>query len=804
MTGIRDNSLRNACATKLIAFCFAFALFSSLLAISVYHPSYATESASNRKVLVIIVDRIGIEDISPSSTPNLLRLSREGSLALMNARIKNDPYGIGGYVVIGAGGRAQGSPGAPYAFNKNEILRVRGSAIRAGDIYYARTSRVPPDESVVNISIEEMKSRSGEARSPSTPGLLGEALKEAGLKTSVLGNSDLLTQASTSTQETWQVPPDEEEVQPIEAHPFEMVLHREASCIAMDETGIVASGDVSSHLYTTSPGYGVRTNFENLLKLIKRELRIANFIVVDTGDMSRLDEQAQLFNEKALKRAKTKTLKDCDKAIGEIEKMLNLKKDLLIVCTPTPSRKMIEQGKLLTPLVICGPEFKWSRIYSPTTRRHDIVSNMDIAPTILKFFGLTIPKEMEGSSLEARHGEVNVSSLNKFLDRASSIYSSRKTMVRIYVFGAMIVIAFLILLAFLRPDIMSKWNSLATFLFATILSAPLAYLIAPSIAGTRLPFLIPSIVIIASFVSLLAIFTKGRGSSAEEIETAMFKPICIISFATLAALLVDTLISSPLMTISPFGSSVILGDRYYGIGNLYMGFAVGASILFICSALSIWRKSLNSPRKRYIFAASVIIPTIVIIGFQRFGANLGGLLTAITASTVTLALLRNKRMSIKKVIVIILMILVITALFVAIDLLLPGPSSHAGRAISKDNGLSSLIKTVGRKLQMNLNLIESSTWRFLLVLILACIFLLEWRFGIIKRLRIQAPSLYAGIIGLSVAAVVALIFNDSGIEPASAICTFAFVPCFIYLYSTYLPPLKGRNTLQANENRAYF
>jgi len=37
-----------------------------------------------------------------------------------------------------------------------------------------------------------------------------------------------------------------------------------------------------------------------------------------------------------------------------------------------------------------------------------------------------------------------------------------------------------------------------------------------------------------------------------------------------------------LMSFSAFGSDVMMGDRYYGMGNLYSGFAIGAALLFAC------------------------------------------------------------------------------------------------------------------------------------------------------------------------------------------------------------------------------
>ena len=49
-------------------------------------------------------------------------------------------------------------------------------------------------------------------------------------------------------------------------------------------------------------------------------------------------------------------------------------------------------------------------------------------------------------------------------------------------------------------------------------------------------------------------------------------------------LLLDVLTGSSLIRLSPLGYDVMLGARFYGIGNEYMGILVGSSLL---AALSI-------------------------------------------------------------------------------------------------------------------------------------------------------------------------------------------------------------------------
>ena len=56
----------------------------------------------------------------------------------------------------------------------------------------------------------------------------------------------------------------------------------------------------------------------------------------------------------------------------------------------------------LLPTGILGPGFRAKVLYSATTRRTGLVAATDMAPTLLHYLGVTIPKQMEGRVIEAR------------------------------------------------------------------------------------------------------------------------------------------------------------------------------------------------------------------------------------------------------------------------------------------------------------------------------------------------------------------------------------------------------------------
>jgi sterol desaturase/sphingolipid hydroxylase (fatty acid hydroxylase superfamily) len=107
-----------------------------------------------------------------------------------------------------------------------------------------------------------------------------------------------------------------------------------------------------------------------------------------------------------------------------------------------------------------------------------------------------------------------------------------------------------------------------------------------------------------------------------------------------------------------------------------------------------------------------------------------------------------------------------------------GAQSHVGRAahLVLTGGTEEAWKIIGRKLAMNALLIQHSPWsRLLTVCVLGAAAML-WNSGggALKRMR-GNPQVHGGAIAAAVAALAALLFNDSGVLAAAA--------AFIYVWS---------------------
>lgn len=782
----RNHHLACALALALVAGLVLCTTSSIAATRSPHHRSTRTSpSKTARKVLVVVIDRIGINDLMGEDTPNIRRLIDRGSVALMNARVRFDQYGQGSYVIIGAGGRAVGGFNVGLAFNHGErLLTPEGKYVTAGEIYRARTGRVSPAGSVGNLYIEEMKKKSDVPQASSVPGLMGEALRKNGKKVAVVGNADSFAPAP-QVETSYQVEFLEPVVPSPGSSPVATLLRREVSCIAMDANGLVPQGDVSPDLYhTSSNASGVTTAFGKLQAETLRDLQSSDVVVVDMGQTTRVDDQADFYSDAALARARALALRQCDRSLGAIVDTLDLSRDLVVVCTPTPTRKMILEGNLVTPLVVAGPGFSpGTRLASPSTRRTGIVSNFDIAPTVLNSLGVAVPVEMDGRALESRNVAPDLPALKEFDDHAAGASLARKNMVRVYAITAMSLVALLFIVVLLREDSVRRHRVFWSIVMLSILSGPLVFLVIPSFAVPALGWLIPAAAAGSALIGSASLFLAGRASlsAMKPNWDRLVRPLAAVSGVTLAFLLVDVLLGSPLMTFSAFGSDVMMGDRYYGMGNLYTGFAIGAALLFACQLPSLLRGRLDKPWKRYVLCGAVLAVTAFIMGFGRLGAEFGGLVAILTGSLVALMKFDGGRIGLKRVAVIVAVVVVCVVVIVGADMLLPGTSSHAGKAVSgaEHGRVSAVYSTVSRKLATNWTLTFTSIWRLLLLfLFIACI-ALNWRYHLFRRLKEEVPYLYAGFVGMAIALPVAWFLNDSGIEAAASLGVFLFVP---YLY----------------------
>ncbi len=869
----KNRALQCTKTYLLFAFCFFFAISAWLpcLALS-KQPARASIgkaaakafekskfSMSNPdnvsgKVVLIFMDRVGLEDILEAKTPNIHHIAEKGSSGLMNVRVRNDIYGGANYLIIGAGGRAIAGEGAGFAFEAREALLSRsGTNLYASNIFQSRTGLSVRRDSILHLYIEDMKRRSESIKGGGVPGILGETLKKADKKVSLVGNADsLVFPGAVATIAEPSILPEASIVGYQPGSLFSYVCHREAACAAIDRQGIVPSGKVSTELVILNMRTGnASTNFEKLLSAFVSEYSKSDFIIVDLGETSRVDENARLFSDEQIKRKRAAAIGNCDRTIGKIMNSCDLSRDLIIICAPTPSRKMISQTELITPVFIYGPGFEKGALTSATTKTKGLITNMDIAPTVLSFFGIEIPPEIEGKPAK----NITVSNTEKFLEsllrmknRAVFVARSRTTLFKAYVIPAIFIFLICAVLSIIRKDLIIQHEVFWSIIFLAVLAGPTAFSLITALPVNSLWFSIPAAIGAQVLLALTAycVFIFGsrkvRDRATKSMKLRLLsrkrtgkqkatgendliggkadasqdrthggektpvnaeskcrhilpRAVLFVSALTLFMVLIDPLIGTPFGSSSPFGALIVLGGRFYGIGNLFMGLAVGSAITISTLLRSTEVKSKTDiiPGKtpdfsQLIFALLTLTITLVVLGHASLGANVGGVITAGFAGIVSVLTLSGRKLNWKILLMASVAVAIILSILIIVDVFVGGASSHAGTFVSKFLGgePGEAFRILGRKMIMNYTIMLNSLWRFFVLAGLFALFVWNRKFAIFKRCFYRFPATRSTLAGMTTAFFISLIFNDTGIEPASAI--LLFLASIFFLLSMPLTP----------------
>lgn len=654
------------------------------------------------QVILILWHGAGLEDLAG------LAPGEPQAWGIMNTRTGGGAGVEGAYLSISSGARAVGVTGAGAAFDREE------------DETYTRNTGLDPWAVVVP---EIWRIRNGQNTAYTVrPGALGTALQAGWLRAAAYGNSD------TDRSARW------------------------AAVVAADEVGRVSEGRVGRELLLEDVRrpFGVRTNYEQLRGWVQAST--ADLVVVDLGDPYRLDEASPALMPgqlDTLRRAVAAEARDF--VSGLLEEVPP--GTVVLVASPHPGREKAGLNQWLSPVVLFG----WENglLMSPTTKWPGIITNMDVAPTILKLLGAEPPSAMVGSPAAvspAEPAEAQTAVL-RLEERLIWLNTYRSPVLRALVgfqIGAYLA-ALTVMIAGIPFS--ERLIRFIQFLLVLALAVPACLLMMP--LGTW------AVLVLAAAVLALKLW-RGR----------FLAVITGVAVATAALVGVDTVTGSSLMRFSFLGYDPIGGARFYGLGNEYMGILIGSLIMgWACLAQQLgWGKRAGAAAALPAFAAA-----LVVIGAPWWGTNVGGAITAVLGFGVTLGALLRVRFSWRAVAVLLAAAALVLGAMMAVDARrAPDQQSHIGRTVQllQKEGLLALYLIVQRKLSMNLRLLRYSIWSrawLAAMVLMGASFVRPSRF--VGWLTKEYPQIANGIWGTVVAGTAALAFNDSGIV-AAATCVF--------------------------------
>jgi len=698
----------------------------------------ATAAGERGRVVIVVLDRATLEDYKQLHTLQEI----PASWGLLNTNTGGIRNVENTHATIGAGSRIIATEGGFRAFNALE----RWGDEPALEGFKRLTGFEAESKNVLHLGIARIIRETEKLRYDALPGALGSALHQNGLTTCVLGNAD-----------------------------WNGVYRRHAVTMAMDSRGIVDCGDVSRDMLvfdTSFPG-AYRTDYDAILNSFRR-FTDSSLVVIETGDLSRLDEARKDVLPSVLQQQKKAALARVDGLVAAIYKELKPEKDLLIVVTPTPSTEAIIDDKTLTPVVVAGPGFGEGLLTSPATRREGVVQNIDLAPTVLAYLGLTPSREMYGRAMLSIEQPNAFEHLERLNDRIVLNHRIRVPMIKTYMVLQIIIVSLFILsiLArglriadrfFLRPVLLA----IMAFPVAVLLTAAFPYRSAVSMIA----ILILAMAVIAGTTILLG-------------QRNPIKGFLFISLLTAGVIIGDLLSGSVLQKFALLSYDPSGGARYYGLGNEYMGILTGSTILAAASFLTLSRQHPVG----LLLVALFFALTLFVNAHPGLGANWGGTITAAAAFLVAFLLFLSVRFTARIVLgglAVLFILLVATAAF---DAFRPvEQQSHIGRAarLIFDGGVAEVLRQssdlIARKISMNYKLFRYTFWsRVFLASLAAFVFLFFRPLGRMQDLQRNHPLLFKGSVGIVLGSIVALIANDSGIVAAATTMIFGAPPLLYY------------------------
>ena len=762
-----------------------FSLATSLFALSLL-PTLASqrEPQSPRHVVVISIDHATFQEMV--ANPHLGKVLNGYAGALLAARTGAPIRSYersNAYATIAVGDKAFLDPGvARHVFLATEIVPQTGFSAR--DVFYQRTG-VRPRGSLVAISFPAIE-RALSKQELMTTRTIGDALDEANVTTWFFGNAD---DAET--------------------------IDRAAAIALMRSRGEIGSGDCSLQLVEDNPSLpgGLATDFDELRRRVTEAIqahRKENAVVwADTGDTARLERRRDELTDERYRELKAEALSRAARFIESIEAQLDPERDLLIVLSAAPPADRAMKDSNLTAVFVRGRNFPpGSYLYSPATRTRGLVTLTDISKTILALFDIEDPVIAPGSeALVARGGfAAERTRMLAALDaKLTNVSSSRSSVLTTFVVILIVAIigagayAFFGGAATHAPTVRAVLCSLAAYPLAALVTSPLY-----AFGEWWAPM---ASLLISGLFGVIARKTQGPG----------WRNFAAIGGLSAALVILDALAGAPLGKFSPLGYSPVIGARFYGIGNEYMGVVVGGALLFWallteprpgCEPNSLLvdlsrsagrtrrarhaghsrRAELAASLARRTVATILIVMAAAVLGIPTVGANVGGALAAAVAFSAAWAYSR-RGVRVRDAVFIAGALVVTIALLVAFSFAFPSfhLTGAVRRALAGDwNAVASI---AWRKIAINVKLLRYTIWSdVLLVMVVVFPALMLHPPGVLAAALRRSKPYDAAVAGAAIGAVAALLFNDSGVVAAA---TLLLAPA-LALLDAYIDSMRQR------------
>jgi hypothetical protein len=409
-------------------------------------------------------------------------------------------------------------------------------------------------------------------------------------------------------------------------------------------------------------------------------------------------------------------------------------------------------------------------LQSGSTRRTGIVTLYDLPATILNFLNIPAQEYTNGRPLTITRG--NWQDIMNERNELVHNFIFRWPLLTVYGYILIGLIVLSILGLIFWPSHRSLFKGIGyTYLF--LLTVPGVFLLEALINPLNWVAIIGWTLGLCCLFYLLA-FRLAKGSA--------MKMLGLISLFTVILIIFDGFFNGYTELRAFLGYSAVAGARFYGIGNEYMGFLLGAYLVFV----ALGREKIRDIYPQILWFLACFFA--ILLAPPNFGANIGGGITALFGLGVTNYLVLQRPVKIKEILALVVSVLALLVLIGLWDYFFSGNTmTHFGRLITliKSRGWGALGDLFNRKWAMNLKLIAYTPLsKALIGLLVATPFFYRRPPKPIATLLERFPNEMRAFFGLVIMAMVALLVNDSGIVAVATMFIFG-VP--LLLRTIYKP-----------------
>jgi len=425
----------------------------------------------------------------------------------------------------------------------------------------------------------------------------------------------------------------------------------------------------------------------------------------------------------------------------------------VIVASLLPSSEMDREGDEVTPLLMTGPGTgadpgaAIGSLSSDSARQKGLVSIFDVAPTILQFFQMSVPSEMEGNPIRVVAGG-DVFALHRLHLEQRRI----RIPIQMGMLAFLLAIVLLTVAASLAVRVRGLRPEASAVLRFLVLSVVALYLV--TLAGGLLPRLtyavvIPFVVVATLGLTALAVGARWPGT---------FGPFTFLAAASLGFVIVDaTFFGGRTFRVPLIGGTMFDGARFYGLPNAFTALVLAAAVLL-------------AVRLEPFAGFSLIFATGLMVGFPRLGADVGGSITMFAAAGLWWVLRTRARVRVRDIGIVVGVVALGLAVVLLVNRYWPGTPTHATRFVERSgDSLSSVFSTIRHRFAATFHLMSAQPEAYVPMagLLLALWVLVARPEPFRSGLELAGPVWGTALLVIVLASLVAFVANDTGSTAAA-------------------------------------